>query len=308
MILTVTPNPALDKSTTVHGLVAEQKMRCTALHTDPGGGGINVSRVIKRLGGSATALFLAGGYPGDSLASLLEQEGISTLRVATAQPTRENFIVVDTATNQQYRFDMEGGPVLEAEWQALLDAVQQAQGLSYVVGSGSLPPGAPLDFYARLAGIAQARGVRYVLDTSGEALKAAVAAGGAYLIKPNLAELSALVGVASLELDQVTEAARQLIGTGRCSIVVVSLGAAGALLVSHNAQHRVIPPIIKKKSTVGAGDSMVAGMTLALAQGLPLDQVVRQGVACGTAATINAGTELCHPQDVERLLREVVLI
>lgn len=307
MILTVTPNPALDKSTSVKSLVAEQKMRCAPPHLDPGGGGINVSRVINRLGGSTTALYLAGGHTGDTITQLLEKECITCVTVSTEHPTRENFIVVDTATNQQYRFGMEGAAVAQQEWTALLAAAQTVPQIEYIVGSGSLPMGVPVDFYARLAHTAKQRGTRYVLDTSGEALRAALSEGGAYLLKPNIAELSALVGAQTLELEQVAEAARSLISKGTCQVVAVSLGAAGALLVSHAEQHRVVPPVVKKKSTVGAGDSMVAGMTLGLSNNWPLAEVIRYGVACGTAATMNAGTELCHPSDVERLLNQVAL-
>lgn len=303
-ILTITLNPAIDKSTTIQGLVPEQKLRCTPPKYEPGGGGINVSRAIKKLGGTSTALYLAGGYTGQFFTDLVTAEGIESAVVAIKNPTRENMIVVDTATNQQYRFGMEGPAVSEHEWQQCLDTVAGFSGLGYVVGSGSLSLGVPTDFYARLAKIAKQMNARFILDTSGEALREA-ANEGVYLLKPNLAELSALAGVVELQLNHVDEAALSIIERGDCQVVVVSLGAAGALLVSKEVVKRIPAPTVKRRSTVGAGDSMVAGMTLALTRQWPLSDVVRYGVACGSAATMNSGTELCRLDDVERIYAEM---
>ncbi|MFN8352987.1 MAG: 1-phosphofructokinase family hexose kinase [Spirosomataceae bacterium] len=300
MILTLTLNPSIDKSTTVNGLVPEQKLRCSVPHYEPGGGGINVARAIHKLGGQARALFLAGGYSGAFFQELITNEGIPFEAIGIAGATRENFIVVDTSTNQQYRFGMDGPTVSTSECQLLLDKVAIYPNLSYVVGSGSLPLGVPSSFYGEVAKICRQKNVRLILDTSGKALQEA-ADIGVYLLKPNLAELSALVGVSELQLDEVDEAALHIIHKGNCEVVVVSLGAAGALLVSKEGTQHVPAPTVKKRSTVGAGDSMVAGMTLSLTQGRSLLETVRYGVACGSAATMNEGTELCNLDDVERL-------
>ncbi|MCY7351937.1 MAG: 1-phosphofructokinase family hexose kinase [Cytophagaceae bacterium] len=303
-IITLTLNPAIDKSTTVPGLLAEHKMRCTPPKFEPGGGGINVTRALRKLGGESTAFYLAGGYSGQFFTELLQREGVNAQPLPIAQPTRENLIVVDTATNQQYRFGMDGPQVSEPEWQHALDVLSQQTAVDFLVGSGSLPPGVPTDFYGKLANVAQIIGAKLILDTSGEALRQAVGKG-VYLLKPNLRELSALAGVEELELDEIDDAALEIIRRGDSQIIVVSLGAQGALLVSEDVVEHVKALTVKKRSTVGAGDSMVAGMTLALSWGWPLPDVVRYGVACGTAATMNAGTELCRPQDVERLFRKV---
>lgn len=304
-ILTVTLNPALDKSTRVAGIVPEKKLRCEVPHYQPGGGGINVARAIHKLGGEATAMYLAGGHGQLFFQKLLQKENIETLPLPMAGSIRESFAVVDTTTNQQFRFNEPGPEVAEAEWQHCLDELSRMTGLRYVVGSGSLPPGVPADFYDRLGAVAKTLGARFVLDTSGEALRYAAEGNGAYLLKPNLLELSALSGKAELEMEEVDDAAKALIERRAAAVIVVSLGAQGALLVTRECCKHIMAPTVKKKSTVGAGDSMVAGMTLALSRGRSLDEVVSIGVACGAAATMNEGTELCHRADVERLFEKM---
>ncbi len=298
-IVTLTLNPAIDKSTSVEKITPEQKLRCENPTYEAGGGGINVSKAIKRLGGHSVAIFPAGGSAGQMLGDLLEKESVSCQSIPMQQWTRENFIVVETATNAQYRFGMPGGAVTDAEAQACLDAVKVAQP-DYLVVSGSLPPGLSDDFYARVAKMAKQINARLILDTSGNPLRLA-ANEGVYLLKPNLGELSKMVGVESLEMNQVDDAAMEIIKKGDCEVVVVSLGPSGALLVTKDGYEHIPAPHVHKKSTVGAGDSMVAGMTWSLAQGKSFSEMVRMGVACGSAATMNPGTELFKAQDVEKL-------
>lgn len=304
-ILTVTLNPSLDKSTRVAGIVPEKKLRCEAPEYQPGGGGVNVARAIHKLGGEATALYLAGGHVRHFFQELLQKEGIETMPLPMAGRIREALAVVDTTTNQQYRFNEPGPTVSESEWQNCLEEISRMRHLRYVVGSGSLAPGVPDDFYDRLGAVAKTLGARYVLDTSGEALRHAADGSGAYLLKPNLLELSTLSGTAELEMDEVDDAAKALIAKGAAEVIVVSLGAQGALLVTAGFCKHVMAPTVRKRSTVGAGDSMVAGMTLALSRGRALEEVVCFGVACGAAATMNEGTSLCHREDVERLFEKM---
>lgn len=299
-IATLTLHPALDKSADVERMIPERKLRCSAPHYDAGGGGINVSKGIRRLGGQSTAVFPIGGNNGRRLLELLEKEAVATAPVEIAGETRENFSVFETTTGHQYRFTLPGDPLSEAEAEACLDAVRRLQP-DIVVASGSLPPGLPADYYARVAAETRRMGARLVLDTSGDALKAALDAG-VFMLKPNIGELSRLVGVERLEMNQVDDAAMSLIHSGKCEIVVVSLGPHGALLASQDGFVHVAAPIVDKRSTVGAGDSMVAGMVWALGQGKPPLEMAQVGVACGTAATMNAGTELFRAEDVWRLL------
>jgi len=298
-IVTLTLNPAVDKSSTIDRLVPEHKLRCAAPKFEAGGGGINVAKAIRRLGGNVQAVFPSGGPTGQLLTDLLGEEGVTCQAIPAQHWTRENFIVVETATNGQYRFGMPGAELSEAEAQACLAAVKAAKP-DYLVASGSLPPGLPVDFYARVARLAHDMGARLILDTSGEPLKLAVTEG-VYLLKPNVGELSKLTNVESLEMNQVDDAAAQVIQESGCGVVVVSLGPSGALLVTKDGYEHIPAPTVHKKSTVGAGDSMVAGMTWSLAQGKTLKEMARMGVACGSAATMNAGTELFKAHDAYKL-------
>jgi 6-phosphofructokinase 2 len=159
-----------------------------------------------------------------------------------------------------------------------------------------------MDIYARLAVIAKKRNAKLVIDTSGEALKHA-SDEGVYLLKPNLGELAALIGRDRFDENELEELGRKFVQDGHCEVLVVSLGGAGAVLITATETHRVVPPKMEAKSVVGAGDSMVAGMVLSLSRKLPMKEVLEVGVACGTAATLNPGTDLCRREDVEMLLK-----
>jgi 6-phosphofructokinase 2 len=300
-IVTLTLNPALDKSTTVERLVPEHKLRCSALQTDPGGGGINVSKAVGLLGGQSTAVFPVGGANGRQLRELVEAAGIATDCIDVGSETRENLSVTETSTNLQYRFTMPGAGMSAGEAQACLDRVAALRP-TYLVASGSLPPGLPEDFYGRVAALARKLGARFVLDTSGPALRAAVETEGVYLLKPNLKELSALAGVEQLAMDQVDDAAMDLINRGRCEVVLVTLGPQGALLATKQGFEHLPAPSVPKRSTVGAGDSTVGGMVFALESGRDLRECARLAIACGTAATMNPGTQLFKAEQIDRLL------
>lgn len=299
-IATLTLNPALDKSASANRLVPEQKIRCSNLQLDAGGGGINISKAIQRLGGQSTAIFPAGGANGDSLIKLLNNAGITVKTLKIDAETRENFSFLEKDTGLQYRFTLAGADMSLAQANDCLHLVEQVRP-EWLAVSGSLPPGITPDFMENVAATAKKIGARLVLDTSGDALRAATEVG-VYLLKPNLSELSTLAGVEELQMNHVDNAALDIINRGKCELVVVSLGAQGALLVTRDGFEHIPAPTVQKKSTVGAGDSMVAGLTWALAQGQKPVDAARLGVACGSAATMNAGTELFHLEDVNRLL------
>lgn len=304
-IVTLTVNPALDVSTTTETVMPEHKMRCGPSRIDPGGGGVNVSRVIERLGGHTTAIYTAGGATGQAYRQLLEAEGIIGRAIGVAGSTRENITVDETSTGKQFRFVLQGPELTEVEWQQCLHATESAMHLGgYVVPSGSLAPGMPDDFYARVARTAHDAGVRCVVDASGEALAEAIAEG-VYLVKPSGRELGELVGASVMTIDEKIEAARELVGHGRVEIVALTLGADGAALITADGITRLASPPITVRSTVGAGDSFLAAMVLRLAQGLDLAAAFRAGVAAGAATATTEATELCHRDDVERFEREL---
>ena len=300
-IVTITFNPSIDKSTTIPHLLPEKKLRCTEPVFEPGGGGLNVSRAIKKIGGQSTAIYTAGGHTGKFLENLVAAEGVLSIAVPVEDYTRENLIVVDKSANQQYRFGMPGPELKEKEWQECLHILDREDAVEFIVASGSLPPGVPLDIYGRIAAIAHKKGAKLIVDTSGEALKHAVNEG-VYLLKPNLGELSTLAGKEEIHAEAVDDVAREVIASGKCEVIVVSMGPSGAILVTRDEVYQAVPPATKQRSTVGAGDSMVAGLVHCLASGGGLQEALLMGVACGTAATMNPGTELCRKEDVDRLL------
>jgi 6-phosphofructokinase 2 len=284
----------------VPSLIPEKKLKCAAGKLEPGGGGINVARAIKKLGGEATAIFPSGGYTGKYFNHLLEKEEISSSIIETENETRENIIVLEENTNNQYRFGMPGTELKDHEWKQCLTVLEEMYDAEYIVASGSLPPGVPPNIYAQLAKIAKQKKAKFIVDTSGDALKQA-ADEGVYLLKPNLSELSTLTGIEKIDCNNVAEVAKKLIQNNSCKVIVVSLGINGAVLITNNETYRALPPKVNCKSSVGAGDSMVAGIVYSLSLRRTLKQALKYGVACGTAATINPGTELCKKEDVERL-------
>ncbi len=304
-IFTLTLSPAFDKSTSVDHVLPEHKLRCDNPIYQPGGGGINVSRAIKKIGGTSVALYPIGGDSGNHFKALLTEEGIEQITFQVKNWTRENFIVVERSTNHQFRFGMPGTEIYKEEWEQMLAVIQDPNNtFEYFVVSGSTPKGVPNEFYTRLAQIVRQKNARLILDTSGDALKHSLKEG-IYLCKPNINELSEIVGKNLITKAQQEAAALEIIKDGKVEILVVSLGADGALIASKEGIHYAVPPKVEKKSTVGAGDSMVAGMTLALSKNKGHADVIKYGVACGTAATMNFGTELCKLEDVERIYKSL---
>jgi 6-phosphofructokinase 2 len=304
-IMTLTMNPAVDTSSSVRQVSSDHKLRCSAPRHDPGGGGINVSRAIHKLGGDSLAIFTAGGPSGELLRALLEKEGIRQEPIPVKTWTRENLYVLEESTRRQFRFIMPGAALEEAEWQRCLERLSRLpEKGGYLVASGSLPPGVPADFFGRVARVAQQHGTRFVLDTTQPALSLALREG-VYLVKPNLHELCELVGQDLRDERHQADAALDLVHSGQCEVVVLSLGAGGALLATAEGTERLRAPSVRVSSRVGAGDSMLAGIVLGLARGMILRATVRYGIAAGAAATLNPGTQLCSREDTERLFEMI---
>ncbi len=302
-ILTVTLNPAIDKSTSTVCIQPEAKQRCAEILNEPGGGGINVSKALKKLKAPSVALFPAGGYNGQMLKSLLAGEGIQVHCINSIAETRENWVVLESDTNNQFRFTFPGRPIEEEVVKNLINDIRSFSP-QYVVASGSLPPGLPDYFYGMIVKTANAAGARCIVDTSGAALQA-LKGKNAYLIKPNIGELCKMLNIERLEKNEVPDAAQQAIRDGFAEIIAVSMGPDGAWLVTDAKRYYAAAPQVEKRSTVGAGDSMVAGITYMLQQRHHLQQVINFGVACGSAATMNDGTNLFKEEDARRLYNEI---
>jgi 6-phosphofructokinase 2 len=306
-ILTVTMNPAIDVSTSVDRLRPVHKLRCTAAQHDPGGGGINVARVVHKLGGEVTAVYPVGGATGQFLRRIVEKEGIHGSTFEVCDETRLSFTVLESETGDEYRFVLPGPPLSEPEGQQCIEEINRLPDRpGILVMSGSLPPGVPDDFYARVARMAKDWRTKLVLDTSGPALSAALLEG-MYLIKPNLRELRELTGRSLDDEKSCVAACRGLVEAGKVEIVALTLGNQGALLFTQGCTLRAPALPIEPVSTVGAGDSFMGAMVWALAIGHSLEDAFRYGVAAGSAALITPGTELCRLEDIKHLYSQVVL-
>jgi len=309
-IVTLALNPTLDLSTSVELIEPWHKLRCDEPALDPGGGGINVARVIKELGGEASIVAALGGHVGSILSEAVTRLGIPLIRISTRRETRQNFSVSERATGRQYRFVHTGPRMTVGIWQRCLDAtVEAARAAACVVASGSLPPGVPDDAFADLAFRLQPLSVPLIVDTSGAAL-AAAALAPVHLLKPSVNELGAITGDGSRlgRRRDIELAARSLLEDGLCDIIAVSMGADGAIFVPRDgASFSVHAPSVTVNSSIGAGDSMVGGIAYALAEGKDLHEAARLGVASGTASVLSSGTSLCHRADVEKLLPDVLI-
>jgi 6-phosphofructokinase 2 len=301
-IITLTINPALDKSAKVDSLLPTQKLKCHTIQYQPGGGGINVSRMLNRLGEKTECIFTSGGDTGKHLSKLLLKEGVKPNSIPVTGWTRENLSVVDTQTNLQYRFGMPSQELQNTEFEAIHTLInKQVNENDILVLSGSLPERTPLDYYANLIKYVSAKNIKIVIDTSGpdhkEALKEKV-----FLLKPNQRELAQLAGKAFLSTTEQETVALKIIQSEKAEYVAVSLGARGAFMASKDGIVYQSTPSVSVKSTIGAGDSMVAGLIYAIKNNFSVKDILKWGVACGVATTMSEGTNLATKENVNKVL------
>jgi 1-phosphofructokinase family hexose kinase len=304
MIITVTPNPALDRTLTVPEIVFDDMVRASDSRLDLDGKGVNVSKALGAFGTATVMLGFAGGMAGEMLERGLHALGYATSFTHVGSETRTNTIIIDVAANRYVKAN-EPGPTLRPEELAAFFAQARAQltaGDTWIL-SGSLPPGAPADFYAQLVELIQAHGARALLDTSGEPLRLGCAARP-YLIKPNADEAQALVG-APIDGDAAARRAATFFLDQGIELVALSLGAEGLLLATRGQSARARPPLVRALNPVGAGDALLAGIAWALEQRLTLVELARWGVASGTAAAMRAGTESAPRDQVAALYAQV---
>lgn len=310
-ILTITLNPALDLATAVERMQPGRKLRCEGARLDPGGGGVNVSRVIRAFGGRSTAFVALGGPTGRMMRELMLAQGLDLAAFRIKGDTRQDITIDEAAHKRQYRLVLQGPHWTQKQTQAALAEIARlAVRHDYIVASGSLPPGVPEDFYARLARLARRLDKRLVLDTSGAPLRRALQAG-VFLVKPNHIEFAELAGArhGAQHGDWKTMAAvgHRLRARGQAEAMIVTRGDKGALAIGADGAWRLQAPKVKIASLVGAGDSLIGAAVLSLARGKTLLEAARLGIAAAAAAVEAEGTELANRRETLRLAKRTRL-
>ncbi|WP_415183900.1 1-phosphofructokinase family hexose kinase [Phaeovulum sp.] len=303
-ILTITLNPTVDISTQTDMVKPNQKLRCTRPKSDPGGGGINVSRAITLLGGHSTAFVAVGGPVGDKVIHLLTKAGIGLSPFPAPGETRQSFSVIDDSTGQQYRFVLPG-PLWPAHsvTDALSRIARAAPRGGLVVLSGSQPPGVPVDFPARLSDRITRTHARLILDTSGKPLHHLCSAGArpAHVLRMDEVEAEGLANAPLTTRDASASFAQSLVHRGLAQTVIVARGADGSVMATADQRWHCAGANVPVVSKVGAGDSFVGAFTLALSRDHALPRALQLGVAAASAAVMTEATQLCRPSDVRRL-------
>lgn len=303
-IVTITLNPCIDKTVSVEQVLPDCKLSCTNVQEYPGGGGLNVARVVSRLGADVCAYWTCGGENGRRLGEFLDEEKVPHQPITISEAVRENLIVREESSGNLFRFGMPGPMLSDTEREHWIERMRKLPPTTkYAVFSGSLPEGMPSAWYEELLRAAP-QGVCLVVDTKLGALRRALSVG-VYLIKPNLREMEELVGRELTDDASIEHAARDIVSRGAAQVVIVSLGRAGVLLVTRDRLERIPAPAVRLQSKVGAGDAVVGGVVAALSAGKTITEATKFGVAAGAAAVMTRGTELCHKDDVEQIFRSL---
>ena len=304
MIGTVTLNPSIDQYVIVDKVIRGDTVRAKKVRKDPGGKGINVSRVIVRLGGETKAFGFSGGNTGRMLKDFLDKEKVPHDFVNIREDTRINIFVREKEIDHLSRISVPGPEVSKKELESFLDKFSTVSPFPEIwVMGGSLPKGVLPTIYRKLIHIAERRGSKCILDTDGEALKLGIEASP-YMIKPNQFELQRLLKREIKNESQLIASAQELIQRG-VEVVVISRGEHGVLVMTKDQVFKAMHPKVKVRSIVGAGDSMLGAIAWSLAQGNSLEEAVCWGVAAGTASVLTPGTELALKKDVERIRKRV---
>ncbi len=304
MIATITLNPCLDQHITVDGLVIDGTNRWSKLHRYAGGKGIDVSRAIHEMAGRTIAYGFIGGPDGRALEILLDKDGVTFSFTPVEQETRTNFIITDARANRQTRIDAPGPYISKDELERFYRKLSRVYPKpDLIVASGSVPPGIPTNIYYDIVKESKRNGIKTIIDSVGHWLEEGVKAKP-YLIKPNVREAEGLLGVELTTEEEVIRAALKLVKMG-IEIAVISRGKEGIIAATKGKIIKGTAPQVKVRSAVGAGDCTVAGLALKLAYGEPLIEACRLAIAMGTATVLTPGTELCHREDVEKLLPQV---
>ena len=310
-ILTITLNPAVDLATSVENVVAGPKLYCKAPRVDPGGGGVNVARAIHKLGGRATALVAVGGAMGEQLLGLLAHEDVPTYPVKVSGETRQSFAVIDESNGAQFRFSVPGQPLSPAEGAHLLSEVASMAPVNgYVVLSGGVPPSLGDDFPQRIQNVIAPRTDKLIVDTSKGPLARLIAKpkAPALVLRIDHQEAAIAASHALNTIDESLNFASALVARGVARMVVMGRGAEGSIMVTQSARFFCQTVPVPVRSKIGAGDSFVGAMTLALARGEAPDQALRWGVSAASATVGTEGTDLCDRKRTRAIFEQCSVI
>ncbi|MEX0301850.1 MAG: 1-phosphofructokinase family hexose kinase [Leisingera sp.] len=304
-ILTITLNPAVDLATAIERVIAGPKLYCKTPRVDPGGGGVNAARAIRKLGGQVTALVAVGGAMGEQLLQLLAVEDVLALAVHMEGETRQSFAVTDETTGEQFRFSVPGEVMNSADGARLLSAIKQAAPRDgYVVLSGGVTPGLDDDFPQQILQAIAPRTDKLIVDTSKSALARLLTAPGkpVHVLRLDQREAEQAAGQSLGTVEDSLDFAQGLIARGVARIVAGGRGAEGSVLATSGQRFFCRSPQVAVQSKIGAGDAFTGALTLALSRGEPLDQALRWGVAAAAATVGTEGTALFERGQVEALL------
>lgn len=304
MIITVTLNPGLDYVLQIDEIALKETQRAQNSRLYAAGKGINVSRMLARFGLQTSAWGFVGGINGDRFKNILESEGITSNFIPCKGETRMNVIITELKSYNQLRIGAKGPQISHEELATLCQRIKNLpEEVEFVHFGGSLPQGIPDNIYCELIKIVQEQNVRCILDTSNDALIEGIKANP-FLIKPNLHELEQITGKKLENLDDIKKEACDIVKSG-VKNVVVSFAKEGALLVNEKTIVQALTPKVDVKSKIGAGDSMVAGLIYGFYKNMSEEEVLKHGIAFGTAAVITTGTELAYKDDIINLLKEI---
>lgn len=307
MIITVTPNSAIDITYTIEGFSLDRVHRPSANRTVSGGKGINVSRVLKELGRQSVAMGFVGGQNGKAITKGLDEEKIIHDFVWVKDESRLCIAVVDPTNGTQTEINENGPQITENDIDLILEKIRNdIPQASYIVLSGSCPPGVPVSFYGDIINIAKEYGAKAVLDTSNDHLKAAVKASP-YMLKPNLAELSQLVGKELFTLEEICAAAKSLKNKYGIAITAVTMGRSGAIVTDGTQLWKAVPPEIHFASAVGSGDSFVAAFIHSMLNNDSLSDALKLATAAGAANATTYGAGFCKKECIMELSQNVTL-
>ncbi|MGB0347312.1 MAG: 1-phosphofructokinase family hexose kinase [Balneolaceae bacterium] len=300
-VLTITMNPSVDIGTVTEKVVTDQKTRCSAPDIDPGGGGINVARVLTRLDVHCDALFICGGYTGNLLKQMMAEEEIKAIPIESLDVTRQNIAIIDNSIREQYRFVLPGQVSDVNTWKEVLNRIRSTiHNYDYVVGSGSLPNGVPSDFYSKIGEITRKAGKLFILDTYGSALFNGLNSGVDY-IKPNKEEFAELKKIFKSNSDM--ELFKTLFDKG-IENIIYTLGKEKTLLINKDGIVEFTPPTIKVRSTIGAGDSFIGGLVAGLINDKTKNQAVGFGISAAASTLQSDGTDLCDADQVQEIYEQ----